>query len=102
MITSSEAGITNITFEGDCQHVVQEVNSDSLCDSMLRTIVYDIRCLLAFNPFLKVKYVPREANGVAHNLAKLALSLSGQNIWVEECPLSVMPLVVKDQSCICI
>lgn len=98
MITSNDAGISIITFEGDCQWVVHEVDSDSVCDSVLRPVFHDIRCLLAHNPSWKVKYVSGEANMIAHGLAGLALSLFGENICMEECPPSVMPLVIKNKS----
>lgn len=78
---------------------MDEVNSELVCSSVLRPLVHDIRCLLVHNLTLKIKYGVREANMVVHGPAKFALSLYGENIWMEDCPSSIMPLVIKKKSC---
>lgn len=85
-----------MTFEGDRQRVVNGVNSKHVCDFVLRPIIYDIGCLMAHNPKWKVKFVARKVNMVAHELVRLTRSLFGESIWMEECLLTIMPLVMRD------
>ena len=57
-------------------------------------VVNDILLFLSQYNFVSINFVPRLANNVAHDLAKLALSYMGEFFWLEECPLCVESLVL--------
>jgi hypothetical protein len=42
-------------------------------------------------------YTPREANGVAHSLAKLATACRQNSVWLEDVPSHISSLVLRDQ-----
>lgn len=41
----------------------------------------------------------REGNGVAHHLAKLALTMQGKRCWVEEGPKSISRFALSEMLC---
>lgn len=56
----------------------------------------DVRAVLQGSPFYAVQFVLRDANKVAHALAKLAISQSVDYMWLDECPSSIHHLVYAD------
>jgi len=53
------------------------------------------------NRFTSVSFthVRREANGVAHELARLALFSEGGNIWFGGCPPCIDTLIEREKPC---
>lgn len=41
----------------------------------------------------------KETNKVAYNLASLTCTVQGHSIWIKECPMQIMSLVLKDIQC---
>jgi hypothetical protein len=41
--------------------------------------------------------MPRETNGVAHSIAKLAISSRQNSMWLKDVPSHVSSLVLRDQ-----
>jgi outer membrane biogenesis lipoprotein LolB len=57
----------------------------------------DIKTLFQnFNAW-QVKYVPWKANGVAHRLARLALTNGIEHTWHDNFPLSMLDVVSAEQ-----
>jgi hypothetical protein len=46
----------------------------------------------------EVQHVFHEANYVAHNLAKLAISSSLDHVRLDDCPLAIRPFVLAQQA----
>lgn len=97
MNISRDLSPNNVIFEQDYLRVINEVNLVKVNETTLSMVVQDIKCMLEYNPIWIVNFVHREANMVAHILAKLACSTIGEKIWVEECPLNVMSFVLREK-----
>ncbi|KAK2456441.1 hypothetical protein QL285_003807 [Trifolium repens] len=59
-----------VMFETDAQIVVGAANSNHVGVSLFSTIICNIKNLLLLNPNFEVKFVKRQANSVAHKLAR--------------------------------
>jgi hypothetical protein len=77
-----------VVFEGDSLNVVSAHNNEDPCWSFGQ-IIEDIKAKIQDIPSVRVQHVPREANNVAHSLAKVAVSQMLDKFWIEECPSSI-------------
>ncbi|KAL5864846.1 hypothetical protein ACOSQ3_002360 [Xanthoceras sorbifolium] len=82
--------------ESDCLHLVHAINSSSVMLSDLGIVLHDIWNLLASSPGHCVQFVPRQANSVAHGLAKFACSLSLNMFWIDDFPLCIYGVLCSD------
>ena len=76
--------------------VVNLISSRCFPYSEVGLIIKDICLLCERTSVCRVEFTPRKANMAAHCLAKLSLSLDGNYFWMEECPPSVVPVVLGD------
>ncbi|XP_041015991.1 uncharacterized protein LOC121258495 [Juglans microcarpa x Juglans regia] len=81
-----ELGLKYIIFEGDSKQVVHGINGAAEDWSTVGLIYQDIKKLLGTYLSWSVCHVPRQANTVAHCLAKSSLDLSEDSIHVEDYP----------------
>lgn len=89
-------GLRHLCVEGDCSDVVQATFGAEICRKELELIIFDIRYLLWRHPNWSVVHVSRNCYQVVHALAKLALKLLQDKIWVQTYPAQVESLVRKD------
>jgi hypothetical protein len=81
-----ELGFTDVILEGDSLVVIGALKKHDVCLSSYGHLIDDAKQgLLRMQPFL-INHVRREANWVAHCLAKLAISQLLDAMWVAECP----------------
>ncbi|XP_042944716.1 uncharacterized protein LOC122278602 [Carya illinoinensis] len=59
-------------------------------------VIEDIKAVVHAQPGWSVTFKGRDGNRGAHAVAKLALSLSTECVWMEEVPTEVLPAVVSD------
>ncbi|KAL5836891.1 hypothetical protein ACOSQ3_014060 [Xanthoceras sorbifolium] len=78
------AGWTVRIVESDCLVLVNALNSSSLLLFEIGIMLNDIWGLLASSPGSCVQFVPRQANLVAHGLAKFACTLSSNMLWLDD------------------
>lgn len=84
-------------FEGDCKELVTGVFTTSSDNSKVAAVIYDIKQLMSNCDGWQISFNHEEMNIVAHFLARHALSLEGEYVWMEECPLHVLSAVLDDQ-----
>ena len=85
-----------MTFEGDATVVIQAIKHGSANQSLYGHIVGDIidqSSLLFQSDFC---YVNRSCNKVADALAKCASVGLDFQVWLEDCPWDIAPLVLYD------
>jgi ribonuclease HI len=80
-----------VMFETDAQIVVGAANSNHVGVSLFSTIICNIKNLLLLNPNFEVKFVKRQANSVAHKLARAA------NSWASRCVFYSVPPCIEHQ-----
>jgi ribonuclease HI len=83
---SLNLGIRRLILEGDSLPIVQAIQEASGGQHMYELIIEDIKSLLRGITDCKVEFVPREDNGEAHKLAKLAFSMGENRVWREDFP----------------
>ncbi|KAK2379713.1 hypothetical protein QL285_067484 [Trifolium repens] len=76
MTTLQLRGYNNVIFETDAQNIVGAIHSRKQGVSEFSTIINKIKCLLSLFPDFEVKLIRRQANRIAHTIARVALSWS--------------------------
>ncbi|XP_042954577.1 uncharacterized protein LOC122290987 [Carya illinoinensis] len=95
-----ELGFWDIILEGDAKNVIDRVNSATEDESEWGQIITDLKTVLGRCDGWSLNFIHREKNGVAHFLAKMALNLDEERCWIEEGPIQIEQLIVKEKSCI--
>jgi len=90
-----EVGFFEVMFEGDALQVAQEINTGNPPLSRIGHFVESIRKELEGFRFSSVSYCCREANCVAHELAKKASSKGIDEVWLEEWPNFISEVVCR-------
>jgi ribonuclease HI len=90
-----QQGITHVIIESDSQSVV-----DAIChlrggNSEFSMLISQINNYLSCNPNFVVKFIRRQANMVAHRLARAAISWSSRCIF-ESLPLCISTLLINE------
>ncbi|KAG2689722.1 hypothetical protein I3760_09G152300 [Carya illinoinensis] len=75
--------------ECDAQTIVKAVNEEMPDFPCYGSIVLDVKKLLEQQVGWKIQYIHRSSNGAAHSLAKEALKLDTEVIWMEETPACI-------------
>jgi ribonuclease HI len=78
---SIDSGMNLVIFESDSKIVIDVVNSDSVPQNELGDIVHRCKDLLATHNGYVVRHVRRQANKVAHTIARAALSYPSPHIF---------------------
>jgi hypothetical protein len=78
---TTHLNLEKVTFECDSQTVVNAVHAQSRGNSEFSIIISSIKSLLNLHSNFEVKFVKRQANSVAHVLAKAANSWTRRNVF---------------------
>jgi ribonuclease HI len=92
MSTMEQNGFSHVIFETDSKNVVDAIHNLRLGISEFSSIICNIRNVLSQNQNFVVKFVKRQANMVAHNLARAAIVWASRYV-VDVLPLCITPLV---------
>ncbi|CAJ2642321.1 unnamed protein product [Trifolium pratense] len=84
----SQRGISHVIFETDSKSVVDATQHLHGGSSEFSFLICQINNLLSCNPNFMVKFIKRQANNVAHTLARAALS------WSRRCTFETLPLCI--------
>ncbi|KAL5842736.1 hypothetical protein ACOSQ3_013339 [Xanthoceras sorbifolium] len=88
-------GLLPASLESDSLSVVNDIHHASYLAN-LGLIIMDIQFILSFFPGSVVGFVPRLADQVAHCLAKFALSLEVDRLWLNDFPPCLCNLLFED------
>ncbi|XP_058783075.1 uncharacterized protein LOC131657726 [Vicia villosa] len=89
--------VQNVIFESDSQRTVQAIHSNHQGVSEFSCIISSINGLLFNFPNFEVKFVKRQANTVAHTIAKAADSWSRRSLF-HMIPLCIEQLLLLDMN----
>ncbi|GAU16129.1 hypothetical protein TSUD_339990 [Trifolium subterraneum] len=76
-----QKGLSYVIFESDSKVVVDAIHSRQVGLSEFSILISHIKSLLLLNNNFEVKFVKRQANMVAHSLARAAYSMSGRRLF---------------------
>ncbi|XP_042972682.1 uncharacterized protein LOC122304475 [Carya illinoinensis] len=93
-----DLALSKVILEGDAEAVIKKVNNVVEDLSWMRHIIEDVKIVLKGRKDLKVRFILREGNNVVHLLAKHALTLDGDVIWIEEGPNVITSSLIRDKS----
>jgi ribonuclease HI len=97
VLFAQERGVQQLILEGDAKQIIDAIRAKDGNDSMIGHLIDDVRQSLRGISRWQVNHVLREANRVAHELAKLALKKENDNVWVEECPSCIRGFLLTEQ-----
>ncbi|KAL5567922.1 hypothetical protein UlMin_024497 [Ulmus minor] len=96
ILLAKHLGYSAVILESDCLGVTKDLESRTLHDSDL-SYAFDSIYEICNDLYLyKFSHTPRIGNQVAHNLARLALSLENEQIWPSGIPERIIPYVSAD------
>jgi ribonuclease HI len=84
-----QRGVSHAIFESDSKSLVDAINHIHAGVSDFSIIVQQINNVLSLNPNFMVRFIKRQANIVAHTLARAAIS------WPRRCNLDSLPLCIS-------
>jgi hypothetical protein len=96
---SKEVGFFYVIFEGDAAQVINEINSVPPYTSRVGHFLENIHLEKGCFKSVTFSFIPRECNSAAHNLANEASNNYVDHCWLEEMPLSVRSIVLRECSC---
>ena len=93
---AQQMGFTNIILKGDVLPVILKILQPDPNLSSIGNLTEDAKTMKKNFKSCKIQYVKREANGVAHALAKSAFNLDEDVYWVEECLDYLIHVIISD------
>ncbi|GAU10714.1 hypothetical protein TSUD_425140, partial [Trifolium subterraneum] len=69
-----QGGFTHVIFETDSKNVIDAVHKFRIGNSEFSSLICNINNVMSLNPNFVVKFIKRQANMVAHTLARAAIS----------------------------
>ena len=91
-----DVGFEELMVEGDNSMVIRCISSIRAFHSRLGNVYADIHVLAAGSRCKSFNCVKREANSVAHSLARYARFIDGDIFWMEETPPPALEAVYLD------
>ncbi|MFQ6650032.1 hypothetical protein Gotur_022158 [Gossypium turneri] len=84
--------------EGDSRTVIEKINQEGFGRADLDSVILDIKSMGRFFHQLRFKHVRREANRVAHFIAREGNSRSKNSFWMEDFPSAVRDMVIAEET----
>ena len=91
-----ELGFDNISLEGDFEVLIKSLVKGNNSLAHYGHLLADIHVLMAQFSSLRLSYVRRHCNSLAHALARRASSTPDLSIWMEELPLDLNSVYLAD------
>ncbi|KAM6542808.1 hypothetical protein CsatB_007255 [Cannabis sativa] len=89
-------GWQHVELESDSLVSIQAIRCRSPLSSVFGNLVQDCISLLLSLPFVKIRFVKRSANRLAHAVARMSRSLSGRLISESNAPVSILDILYSE------
>ncbi|TYH80252.1 hypothetical protein ES332_D03G120200v1 [Gossypium tomentosum] len=97
VILAEEMGFQDVCFEGDALTIIRKLRATDEDKSCIRSLIKRLRKKGRRFRRLSFKHIPREANKVAHAMAKYGERYEHPQFWIEEAPLAIEFLVNQER-----
>ncbi|KAF5441808.1 hypothetical protein F2P56_036977, partial [Juglans regia] len=94
-----ELNLSMVQLDGDALSVVQAVNNNAASWDWNGQLIDGLKIVLKNRMHRAVLHVNRACNSVAHSLAKSALYVKEELVWMEDYPQEIRNLVEVDKVC---
>ncbi|XP_042973059.1 uncharacterized protein LOC122304861 [Carya illinoinensis] len=94
-----ELKFSKVQLEGDAKSVINAVNNAEECWEWHGQLIEDVKSVLKNRKQWSVLHVNRVCNSVAHDLAKSALFVEEERVWMEDHPQELLKAVNFDKLC---
>ena len=91
-----EIGILDVQFEGDSETIIRELSNQEVMPNASGLIIEDAKALLHHFQRYMFTHTRRSGNSVAHALARRTLDIPSFNVWMEEAPPDIIPILYYD------
>ncbi|MBA0680160.1 hypothetical protein Goari_011873 [Gossypium aridum] len=98
LLFAKEMGFVNVEVEGDAQIVIEKIIQGEDGRADLDSVIADIKAFKSSFHHISFKHVRREANQVAHIIAKEGHSRSENTFWIEDIPAVAKELVAAEET----
>jgi ribonuclease HI len=95
LIWLEELGISRVVIELDCMLVVNAINEKLRDSTEFGAIIKQCRLLLDNHPNFKISFIRRQANFVAHTLARASKSYASRQTF-ELIPSCIVPILMNE------
>ncbi|KAF5468669.1 hypothetical protein F2P56_012808 [Juglans regia] len=95
----SEMGFSDVVLGGDSLIIVNATKSGEEIGAEYGCIIDDVRRIMNGRLSWDVRFVYREANNTAHKLARLALTVGDENVWIEDNPVEIASDILVEKLC---
>ncbi|KAF5442911.1 hypothetical protein F2P56_035519 [Juglans regia] len=96
----TELRFTNVVFEGDALTIIDAINRSKESWVWYGQMIEDLKQFFTYTNRWKLQHVYREGNQVAHSLAKNAIDLGEEIVWIENYPDDVFSVLQFDRNVI--
>ena len=96
LVLAQHIAINNFVLQTDCTQVVEIMRDDGFCATAAAVIYDDCRIMWSGFDRVEVEHCHREANQVAHELARDSFETSNSCIWVDEPPSFIISKLAND------
>ena len=91
--------LSHVVFETNCKAVVDAFHSHIIDQYEFGCLVQDCKALFSLNANLTLCFIKRQANRVAHIVARAACYNASPSYWLEAPPFIVEALAIDCSSC---
>ncbi|MBA0851447.1 hypothetical protein Goshw_019986 [Gossypium schwendimanii] len=98
LLFAKEMGFVEVEVEGDARVIIEKINQEENGRAYLDSVIADIKAFEKFFHQISFKHVRREANRVAHFIAREGYSRSENTFWMEDILAVVKELVVTEET----
>ena len=93
---ATKIGLTRVVIEGDSTVIINVLTMANGDQTSYGNILEDIFAQASGFQLIDFHHVPRVCNSVADALAKKASTVTSLQVWLEDSPLYISPLVLRD------
>ncbi|XP_061993627.1 uncharacterized protein LOC133711538 [Rosa rugosa] len=88
--------VTSAVIESDCQVAVVALTSEQVDLSQVNALIAEVKDLLTPNAGIRIQFVPRQANNVAHRLASHGFESNVNHEWFVNTPELLLDALMYD------
>lgn len=99
MVFYVEIGLNNIIFEGDAKSTIDEVHTAEKIWVPYRHIIQEVKSIDNSRDNWAISFTQKEGNKMARLMAKFAMSIYKEPMWLEEIASCISTCVLIEKLC---